>query len=226
MTPEHQKQIDEINEHVRRYLVEGERESLEWLIETFQPFLKSQVTHYTRKYPNVLRRDEALQEAMCIFMDLTNEFTIGGTAYYNVYLQKKLPRRLWYKFHKEIKRRSRTLSHSSDQMENLTAYDGNTFDKSDRQRMVDLEALQEGDDFSDQIGEREERSKLVGELWDVINDDEVLTEREREMFIRSVIHGEEQASIAGDWGVKGSTVSRIITKATKKLQEIMCPIDI
>ena len=218
LKPEHQKQIDDINNHVERYLVDGEEGSLEWLIEQFQPFLKSQVTHYMRKYPGVLKRPEAMQEALCIFMDLTNEYTIDGVAYYNVYLQRKLPRRLWYKFQQEIKRRSRTLSHSDDQMKNLHTYQGNVFSVEDCRGMVDPADLVQPD-FSDDVISRMEQKELFTQIVEIINDSDVLTEREREMFVRSVIYNEEQASIAGDWGVKRSTVSRIITKATNKLKD-------
>lgn len=219
-TPEHQKEIDDINEHVRLYLEEGQEDSLEWLILQFEPFLKSQTTRYCRQYAGVFSWEQAMQEARIIFMDLVNEFTIGGTAYFNVYMQKKLPRRLWYQFSKEIKRRSRTLSHSDEQMANLHTYDGIYLVKEDRQRLIETEDLRLTEqDFEDHLIEDMETAAKLEAINQCLFDEALLTEREREMFIRSVINKEEQASIAEDWGIKRSRVSRIVAIAIDKIKD-------
>lgn len=218
MTPEHQKQIDEINSHVEAYLVDKDEDALTWLILQFDPFIRSQSTRFCLKFTGVFDRESAIQEARIIFMDLVNEYEIGGVAYFNVYIQKKLPRRLWYQFSKEIKRRAKTISHADDQMMNLHTYDGVYMDKSDRRRLVENEDLKINvGDFSDELIADSETEAKINAIFDALYDEDLLTEREQEMFIRSVMNKEEQASIAKDWGLKRSTVSRIIAGAVEKI---------
>ena len=152
-------------------------------------------------------------------MDLVNEYTIGGTAYFNVYIQRKLPRRLWYKFSKEIKRRGKTISHTPDQMQELHTYDGVFLDVADRQRMIETEQLRmtEPDFQHSFIANEEEKGKLQA-IYDYMFDSSFLNDEEREFLIRHICNKETMIQISLEYDITTSAVSKIINGGIKKIQ--------
>lgn len=197
MNKEHQRKIDQINEWVRRYKEEGDMEAGEALIAQFQPFILKQCNKYHRIYAGVHPWEHVVHEANTIFYMLLNEYTIGGDAYFNVFIQRKLPLRLRYFFIQEIKRRQRDLSHSEDQF-------------------IDYGLIGSRDDTEHLLDGIDQNEKLK-EVLEVLNSD-AITDRERDMIIRNIIKGESHESIATSYGISRSRVSRIIKGAIEKIQ--------
>jgi hypothetical protein len=194
---EHQQRIDQINEWVRRYK-DGDMESGNSVIRQFQPFLTKQSNRWNQIYKGVHPWEHIEHEAKVIFYNLLNEYTIGGTAYFNVFIERKLPLRLRYFFIKEIKRRQRDLSHSDEQM-------------------LDDGLVGSCNDIDDLIDDMHRRERLDSVYW-ALGDPDVLTDRERDMVIRNLLHSESHESIAAGYGISRSRVSRIIKQAIERLQ--------
>lgn len=199
MTMARQEQIDLVNRLVEEYKVRGNQESLVQLIEEFDKFLKKQASRFCNYYKGVYPWDVAVQEARVIFYDLVEEFTIGGDAYFTVYIQRKLPLRLRYFFIKEIKRRSRDLSHSDEQFK-------------------EKGLLGEAPDEINDVLENIDNQKRLNEIYEALDNPDVLTDRERDMVIRNIIHQESHESIAREYGISRSRVSRIIKASIGKIQ--------
>jgi RNA polymerase sigma factor (sigma-70 family) len=197
-TAEHQARIDQINIWVQEYK-DGDVEAANKLIEQFKPFLAKQSNRWDKIYSGVHPWDHIMQEAMTIFFKLLGEYTIGGPAYFNVFIERKLPLRLRYFFIKEIKRRGRELSHSDEQMR-------------------DDNLIGSVDNIGDLVIAMGQNDRLK-EIWDTLGRDDVLTDRERDMVIQNIIHEVSHEKIAAAYGISRSRVSRIIKKAIERLQE-------
>lgn len=191
--------IDQINEWVRQYKEEDNKEALTHLLEQFSPFLKKQCRRFCKLFPGVHPYSHVIHEARIIFMDLLDEYTIGGPAYFNVFIQRKLPFRLRYFFTKEIRRRSRDLSHDEEQ---FTKYDLIGV-KDDTQEVVEDMDRQEKMDF----------------IMNLMYEGDLLTEREVDMVTRSIVLGQRHEDIAALYGISRSRVTRIVNGALKKLRE-------
>jgi len=194
-----QEQIDLVNRLVEEYKIQGNQESLVELMGEFDKYLKKQASRFCNYYKGVHSWETAVQEARVIFYNLVKEFTIGGDAYFTVYIQRKLPLRLRYFFIKEIKRRSRDLSYSDEQF---------------KEKGLLGEAPDEMNDVLEDI----DNQKRLNEIYEALDNPDVLTDRERDMVIRNLIHQESHESIAREYGISRSRVSRIIKSAIEKLQ--------
>lgn len=136
---------------------------------------------------------------MIIFYNLVKEYTIGGSAYFTVYIQRKLPLRLRYFFTKEIKRRDKMLCHSNEQFaeKNLLGSDDGIMD------IVVENVLSE------------DRMDTLGTLFTL----DILTEREKDMINKKFILEHSYTSIAKEYGISRSRVSKVIGNAIEKIQE-------
>lgn len=201
---EHRKRIDQINIWVSEYLVDGNREARDLLLAQFRPFLIRQSKKWDRYFSGVHPMDHIMHEAQIIFCNLLDEFTIGGTAYFNVYIQRKLPFRLRYFFVKEIRRRTRDLSHSDEQLADL-----------DGGRMPTVE------DCSTSVAERLDRASDVSRIMRVIDNNQTLNPRERQILIRHLLGGQSHEAIALIYGISRSRVSTIIKNAIAKIRRVL-----
>lgn len=194
-----QEQINHINNLVERYLVYEDEEALADLLEEFDAFLSKQATSLFKYYQGVHQWEHVKQEAMIIFYNLVKEYTIGGNAYFTVYIQRKLPLRLRYFFTKEIKRRDKMLSHSDEQF-------------------AEKNLLGSGDDIMDMVVDSvmyEDRMDMIDTLFTL----DILTEREKDMIHKKFILEHSYTSIAKEYGISRSRVSKVIGNAIEKIQE-------
>lgn len=194
-----QEQIDHINNLVEQYLVHEDEEALADLLEEFDAFLSKQATSLFKYYQGVHQWEHVKQEAMIIFYNLVKEYTIGGSAYFTVYIQRKLPLRLRYFFTKEIKRRDKMLCHSNEQF-------------------AEKNLLGTGDDIIDMVVDsvmNEARMDIIGTLFAL----DILTEREKDMIHKKFILEHSYTSIAKEYGISRSRVSKVIGNAIEKIQE-------
>lgn len=195
---EHQHRIDQINEWVEQYKNGGDMDACTSVIKQFQPFIIKQSNRWNQIYKGVHPWDHVYHEANVIFLDLLNEYTIGGTAYFNVFIERKLPLRLRYFFIKEIKRRQRDLSHSDEQM-------------------LDDGLIGAHDNIEDLVDDMYNRQRLDS-IYKAMNDPDILTDRERDMIERNLLKRESHESIAASYGISRSRVSRIVKQAIERLQ--------
>ena len=194
---EHQEKIDLINSLVKNYKLEGDLEAGEKVILMFKPFLLKNCEKYNKLFPNVHPWTSIEQESMIIFHQLMNEYTIGGTAYFNVFIMKKLPFRLRYFFIKEIKHRMKNLCHGEEQFAQYNLQD-NTMPC---EVMIDNM-------------EDEEHLEMIHGL---INSD-LLNDREREMLMLNM-DGMNHDKIADKYGISRSRVTKIIGNVLKKIRK-------
>jgi len=194
-----QEQIDKINDLVYDFKVNGNMESAEKLLMEFDSYLKKQTHKLFSYYQGVYPWDHAFHEAQLIFYQLLTEYTIGGDAYFTVYIQRKLPLRLRYFFAKEIKRRTRNLSHSDEQF-------------------IKKRLIKDTEDVIQKIEDDIVNSEKLQEILDVINDGKTLTDRERDMLLSSIVNQESHQSISERYGISRSRVSRIIKASIEKIQ--------
>ena len=198
MNEAQQTKIDYINELVRQYKEEDNKEAREILVEdVFKPFILSQCEKWNKLYPGVHNFEAIKQEARCLFINLLDEYTIGGTAYFNVFIERKFPLRLRYFFVKEIKHRGRNLCHDEQQI--LAKYDG--FAESD-----DITDLIDNEDINDK------KNMIMG----LVNSD-LLNDRERDMLMQNM-SGKSHQTIADEYGISRSRVTKIISNALKKIK--------
>lgn len=195
-----QKQINKINRLVKEFKDNDNMESAEQLLIEFDAYLKKQTHRLRTYYKGVHSWEHALHEAQTIFYELLTEYKIGGNAYFTVYIQRKLPLRFRYFFVKEIKRRTRELSHSDEQFK-------------EKRIMGDT-----GDIMQDVIDNIDDKGKLR-DILDVINDGITLTDREKDMLLSSIINQESHEQISQRHGISRSRTSRIIKKAIEKVQK-------
>ena len=197
MQEDKQRKIDKINELVAGYK-NGEVENAQILLDIFKPFLLKQCNKYNQLYPGVHNWINIEQEAMIIFYNLLNEYTIGGIAYFNVFILKKLPFRLRYFFIKEIKHRGKNLCHEEDQMlmHNLVSDDCGI-----SRMMENMEDL--------------ENAKMIVGLIE----SDLLNDRERDMLLKNVLQGISHEKIAQDYEISRSRVSKIIGNSLKKIRK-------
>ena len=194
-----QEQIDKVNNLVYDFKVNGNMESAERLLVEFDSYLKKQTHKLSTYYQGVHSWDHAFHEAQSIFHQLLTEYTIGGEAYFTVYIQRKLPLRLRYFFVKEIKRRTRDLSHSDEQF-------------------VEKRLIGDTGDIMREVNDDITNSEKLQEILDVINDEETLTDRERDMLMSSIVNQESHQAISDRYGISRSRVSRIIKASIEKVQ--------
>lgn len=194
-----QEQIKKVNDLVYDFKVNGNMESAEKLLMEFDSYLKKQTHRLSSCYPGVHSWDHAFHEAQLIFHQLLTEYTIDGEAYFTVYIQRKLPLRLRYFFVKEIKRRTRDLSHSDEQF-------------------IEKRLIGDTGDVMREVNDDITNSEKLQEILDVINDGETLTDRERDMLLSSIVNQESHQSISERYGISRSRVSRIIKASIEKIQ--------
>ena len=194
-----QEQINKVNDLVYDFKVNGNIESAEKLLMEFDSYLKKQTHRLFSYYQGVHSWDHALHEAQLIFYQLLTEYTIGGDAYFTVYIQRKLPLRLRYFFVKEIKRRTRDLSHNDEQF-------------------IEKRLIGDTGDIIQDIDDDIANSEKLQEILDVINDGETLTDREKDMLMSSIVNQESHQAISDRYGISRSRVSRIIKASIEKIQ--------
>lgn len=194
-----QEQINKVNDLVYDFKVNGNVESAEKLLVEFDSYLKKQTHRLFSYYQGVHSWDHALHEARLIFHQLLTEYTIGGDAYFTVYIQRKLPLRLRYFFVKEIKRRTRDLSHNDEQF-------------------IEKRLIGDTGDIIQDIDDDIANSEKLQEILDVINDGETLTDREKDMLMSSIVNQESHQAISDRYGISRSRVSRIIKASIEKIQ--------
>lgn len=195
MQEDKQKKIDKINELVAGYK-DGEDGNAQILLSIFKPFLLKQCNKYNQFYPGVHQWTNIEQEAMIIFYDLLNEYTIGGVAYFNVFIVKKLPFRLRYFFIKEIKHRTKNLCHEEEQ---FSQYD-----------IADIDIL---DNMLTDMEDKEHLS-MIKELIE----SDLLNDREREMLMLNM-NGKSHEEIAKGYGISRSRVTKIVGNVIKKIKK-------
>ena len=193
---EQQEKIDLINKLVEDYKLRGDMKAGEQVIAMFKPFLLKNCQKYDKLFPNVHEWASIEQEAMVIFHQLMDEYTIGGTAYFNVFIMKKLPFRLRYFFIKEIKHRTKNLCHGEDQFAQYNLQDYDTIDC-----MFD---------------EAEDRENLMM-IKELIKSD-LLNDREREMLMLNM-NGKSHDEIAKQYNISRSRVTKIIGNILKKIKK-------
>lgn len=194
---EHQKRIDQINLWVQAFK-DGDEDAGGYLIEQFTPFLKKQCKRWGDIYKGVHPWEHQFQEAQVIFYTLLGEYTVGGPAYFNVFIERKLPLRLRYFYIKEIKRRTRDLSHSDEQLA-----EGGLIGSSDDIGVLLLDL---------------DNQKRLESIYLALANPDILTERERDMVTRNILKEESHESIATSYGISRSRVSRIVKRAIEALQ--------
>lgn len=192
-----QDKIDLINKLVEDYKVNGNVKSGEEVIKMFKPFLLKMCEKYNKLFPNVHEWATIEQEAMVIFYQLMNEYTIGGVAYFNVFIMKKLPFRLRYFFIKEIKHRTKNLCHEESQL-------------------LQYNKAEEVDILDDMLTDMEDREhiRMIKEL---IQSD-LLSDRDRDMLLMN-INGISHEKIAEKYGISRSRVTKILGGIIKKIRK-------
>lgn len=196
MDKEKRRRIDQINEWVRRYKEEGDEEARLALLKQFHPLILKCSAQYNAMYPGTFSFDQIVHEAQIIFCDLLDEYIIGGDAYFNVLIERKLPLRLKWHFVKEIRQRQRYVVHDDEFLVRNAGTDDN----------------------AEQVVDALYRQSLVDQVMDVINDGETLTEREREIIIENLVHGKSHVQIAQELGISRSRVSRLVKSAITKVK--------
>lgn len=193
---EQQEKIDLINKLVEDYKVNGNVEAGEKVIKMFKPFLLLNCKKYNQLFPNVHEWSSIEQESMVIFHQLMDEYTIGGTAYFNVFIQRKLPFRLRYFFIKEIKHRTKNLCHGEEQFAQYRLEDNETLDN--------------------MLEDMEDRKNLLM-IKELIESD-LLNDREREMLMANM-RGISHEVIAKAHGISRSRVTKIIGNVIRKIKK-------
>lgn len=194
---EQQEKIDLINKLVEDYKVRGDNKACEQIIEMFKPFLLKNCKKFNDLFPGVHEWETIECEAMMILYQLIDEYTIGGTAYFNVFIMKKLPFRLRYFFIKEIKHRTRNLCHEEEQ---FMQYD--TADVT-----LDLDVMFEN-------VEDKQHLKMIKELVE----SDLLSDRDREMLALNM-NGKSHDEIAKQYGISRSRVTKIIGNILRKIKK-------
>lgn len=196
-----EKKIDRVNELVEEYKNKGVVENKTLLVEIFRPFLITQCNKYVKIYQGIHKLEYAIHEAMVIFGELLDEYTIGGVAYFNVFITRKLPFRLRYFFIKEIKYRGKNLSSSDEVMQSS--------------------CIEPSIDPIEDMMENLEESENMKMIISLIQSD-LLNDRERDMLLKSILQGMSHEKIAESYGVSRSRVSKLIGSSLEKIRkEIM-----
>ena len=188
--------IAKVNELVRQYKEEDNILAGEAVIKMFKPFLIKQCEKYNKLYQGVHSWEAIEQEAMVIFYNLLNEYTIRGTAYFNVFIMKKLPFRLRYFFTKEIRHRTKNLCHQEDQF-----------------AQYNLEADNSIDETLSNMEDQENLNAING----LINSD-LLNDRERAMLAMNM-QGMSHEAIANHYGLSRSRITKIVGNSLKKIKK-------
>lgn len=194
-----QERIDYINDLVSQYKA-GNMEAGDTLIDdVFNPFILKQCKKWNQLYPGVHEFDSILQEGRKIFGDLLNEYEVGGTAYFNVFIQKKFPLRLRYFFIKEIRHRDKFRCHD-DQQFNL--YCDSPYIEED------IENYAENEDLKEKIN-------ILHQLLD----SDLLNDRDKDILQMSIVQGISHKEIGEKYGISRSRVTKIISNTLKKLRK-------
>lgn len=192
------EKIKLINELVEDFKVNGNVRSGEIVIEMFKPFIIKNCDKYNKLFPNVYEWSSIEQEAMVIFHQLMNEYTIGGVAYFNVFIVRKLPFRLRYFFVKEIKHRTKNLCHEEGQM---TQYIDNN---------KDIDTVE---DLISNIEDAEHLKMIQG-----LVESDLLNDKEREM-LKANMQGKSHKEISEVHGISRPRVTRIINNTINKIKK-------
>lgn len=191
------EKIKLINELVEDYKKNGNNESAEKIIEMFKPFILKNCYKFNKLYPGVHEWSSIEQEATWIFYQLLNEYTLGGAAYFNVFIVRKLPFRLRYFFVKEIKHRSRNLCYNEDQMMIYNTFDGSN----------DI------DDLINNINDQEQLKMIKGLI-----ESDLLNDREREIF-KANMSGKTHKEISEMFNISRPRVTKIINDIIIKIKQ-------
>lgn len=185
-----QERIDRINELVRRYKQEGDEDARIQLLEEFHPFLLKHSKRLYSMYYDVHPWGDVIHEAQIIFCKLLDEFIIGGDAYFNVYMERKLPLRLRYFFIQEIEHRKRNF-------------------------LWDDDKIKEHSQFSI----TDDAYKQFIEIMHIMKNSDKINDREIDMLMKHVVHGKTHQEIATEYNISRSRVSHIIRRAITKIRK-------
>lgn len=95
---------------------EGDVPAMERLLSTFESLIKSTAKKYYDNNRHLITWDEILRFCESSFVELTiQSYTIGGQAYYNVYVKRMLNFRTLYYIEQIIRHRSRNVILTDDQ---------------------------------------------------------------------------------------------------------------
>lgn len=191
------EKIKLINELVEDFKVNGNSESGEKVIEMFRPFIIKNCDKYNKLFPNVHEWLSIEQEAMVIFYQLMNEYTIGGAAYFNVFIVRKLPFRLRYFFVKEIRHRSKNLCHEGQQMA----------------QYIDESGIGSIEDLLTNMEDKEHLKMIKGLI-----ESDLLNDKEREI-LKANMNGKNHREISEMYGISRPRVTRIINNTIKKIKQ-------
>lgn len=205
---EKQQKIDMINGWVRSYKEDGDREARVSLLAQFHPFVLQQSKKFDGLYSGVHPWEHVVHECQIIFSDLLDEFTIGGTAYFNVYIMRKLPFRLRYFFVKEIRRRQKYLSHSDEQF-----------------MVMDEGAMPSVADHADDVVRDVDKGDDLLRVMEVINDGFTITAREKSILLTHLFEKKSHEQIATIHGVSRSRISTIIKNTILKIRKELIEYD-
>ncbi|AZS49253.1 sigma-70 family RNA polymerase sigma factor [Bacillus phage vB_BpsS-140] len=194
-----QNQIDKCNMLVENYKINGDQQARLDLLAEFDAYIKKQVGRWSNYFKGVHPYEHSYHEARIIFCELLDEFTIGGTAYFTVYIQRKLPLRFRYFFIKEIRRRQRDLNHNDEQLDRL-------------EEMV----IDDEDNGIEEMLSLMVQNQKLQEVYDAMK--KALSDREIDMVNSHLLNGETQRSIASRYGISRSRVSNTIKLAIEKIQ--------
>lgn len=194
-----QARIDRINELVRRYKLEGDEDARIQLLEEFHPFLLKHSRRLYSMYYDIHPWDDVIHEAQIIFCKLLDEFIIGGDAYFNVYMERKLPLRLRYFFTQEIEHRKRNFVWDNDKIKEHSQF--STVD------------------YADSLIDRLDTHKQFAEIMRIMRDSNKINDREIDMLMKHVVHGKTHQEIAAEYNISRSRVSHIIRRVITKIRK-------
>src|SRR5690606_20893221 len=126
-------------------------------------------------------------------------FVIGGDAYFNVYMERKLPLRLRYFFIQEIEHRKRNF-----------VWDGDKIKEHPQFSTVD---------YADSLIDRLDTHKQFAEIMRTMKDSDKINDREIDMLMKYIVHGKTHQEIATEYNISRSRVSHIIRRVITKIRE-------
>lgn len=194
-----QARIDRINELVRRYKQEGDEDARIQLLEEFHPFLLKHSRRLYSMYYDIHPWDDVIHEAQVIFCKLLDEFIIDGDAYFNVYMERKLPLRLRYFFIQEIGHRKRNFLWDDDKIKEHSQFSTT--------------------DYTDSLINRLNAYQQFIEIMHIMKNSDKINDREIDMLMKHIVHGKTHQEIAAEYNVSRSRVSHIIRRTITKIRK-------
>ena len=195
--------INTINELVAAYKQQRNPQIMAELLKQFMPLIFKYSKIYAKQYVGVHEWQHVVHEAQVMFCELVDEYIIGGSAYFTVFVERKLPFKLRYFFVKEIRRRTVYLSHSWEQIEsmNLPSNNGSIFDG-----VIAKEQAQA--------------------IWAIMQDRSVINKREFDILFRCFWNQASHQKIADMYNISRPRITQIVRvalqKIKKKLEETAC----